>query len=158
MRWFLKSYCKPCKVGVYMKKVHSKTIHSSIRELLSYATSEGIIDLEYQNYLQSINLNLYAFESNGESIGCIGFEFISSNHCKIKHIAVSPLERGNGLGRKMITFICDKYSVNLISAETDKDAVNFYRNCGFKIINLGEKYPGVDRFLCELRRNKSSLA
>ena len=141
-----------------MKKVHSKTIHSSIRKLLSYATSEENIDLEYQNYLQSINLNLYAFESNGELIGCIGFEFISSNHCKMKHIAVSPLERGNGLGRKMITFICDKYSVNLISAETDIDAVNFYRNCGFKIINLGEKYPGVDRFLCELRRNKSSLA
>ena len=97
-------------------------------------------------------------ESNGESIGCIGFEFISSNHCKIKHIAVSPAERGNGLGRKMITFICDKYSVNLISAETDKDAVNFYRNCGFKIISLGEKYPGVDRFLCEFRKNQSSLA
>ncbi len=141
-----------------MKKVHSKTIHSSIRELLSYATSEVIMDLEYQNYLQSINLNLYALESNGESISCIGFEFISSNHCKIKHIAVSPTERGNGIGRKIITFICDKYSVNLISAETDIDAVNFYRNCGFKIINLGEKYPGVDRFLCELRRNKSSLA
>jgi ribosomal protein S18 acetylase RimI-like enzyme len=141
-----------------MKEVNSKTIHSSIREPLSYATSEGIIDLEYQNYIQSINLNLYALESNGESIGCIGFEFISSNHCKIKHIAVSPTERGNGLGREMITFICDKYSVNLISAETDKNAVNFYRNCGFKIINLGEKYPGVDRFLCELRINKSSLA
>ena len=139
-----------------MKIVNSKTIHSSIRELLSYATSEGIIDLEYQNYIQSINLNLYIIESNGETIGCIGFEFISSNHCKIKHIAVSPKKRGEGLGRKMITFICEKYSIDLISAETDKDAVNFYRNCGFKIINLGEKYPGVDRFLCELRRNKYS--
>ena len=146
MRWFLKSYCKPCKVGDYMKKAHSKTIHSSIRKLLSYATSEEIIDLEYQKYIQSRNLNLYALESNGESIGCIGFEFISSNHCKIKHIAVFPTERGNGLGRKMITFICDKYSVNLIYAETDKDAVNFYRNCGFKIINLGEKFLGLIGF------------
>jgi len=127
-----------------MKKVHSNTIHSSIRKLLSYATSEEVIELEYQNYMQSINLNLYVLESDGESIGCIGFEFISSNHCKIKHIAVSPAERGKGLGRKMITFICDKYLINLISAETDIDAVNFYRKCGFKIINLGEKYPGVD--------------
>jgi len=140
-----------------MKEINSKTIHSSIRELLSYATSKEIIDLEYQNYMQSINLNLYVLEFNGESIGCIGFEFINSNHCKIKHITVSPTERGNGLGRKMITFICDKYSVNLISAVTDKDAVNFYRNCGFKIIYLGEKYPGVDRFLCELRRTSLAL-
>ena len=140
------------RVVIYMKEVNSKTIQSSIRELLSYATSEANINLEYQHYIESLHMNLYALESNEKPIGCIGFEFISSNHCKIKHIAVSPTERGNGLGRKMITFIWDTYSVNLISAETDRDAVNFYRNCGFKITSLGEKYPGVDRFLCEFRR------
>lgn len=35
-------------------------------------------------------------------------------------------------------------------AETDRDAVEFYRKYGFEIHSLGEKYPGVDRFHCRL--------
>ncbi|WP_268921683.1 hypothetical protein [Metabacillus sediminilitoris] len=40
----------------------------------------------------------------------------------------------------------------MITAETDKEAVVFYRNYGFKITSLGEKYPGVERFLCEYKK------
>ncbi len=47
----------------------------------------------------------------------------------------------------MINYISDKYP--LIYAETDNDAVNFYWKYGFEITSLGEKYPGVERFLCE---------
>jgi hypothetical protein len=35
-----------------------------------------------------------------------------------------------------------------IVAETDEESVQFYRNIGFIIRSLGEKYPGVERFLC----------
>lgn len=35
-----------------------------------------------------------------------------------------------------------------IKAETDKDAVGFYKKNGFSITSLGEKYPGVERFEC----------
>ncbi|MFX3673487.1 MAG: GNAT family N-acetyltransferase [Paenisporosarcina sp.] len=134
-----------------MKKLHSKTINPSVRELLSYATSENAIDREYEKYISETNRHLYSWEVNGEAIGCMGIEFINEDHCEIKHIAVSPAARGNGVGRKMIDFICDEYSFELISAETDKDAVEFYRSYGFKITSLGEKYPGVERFLCELK-------
>ena len=72
------------------------------------------------------------------------------NRCEIKHIAVSRNARGNGIGSKMIQFICKKYKLEFISAETDKDAVEFYQRYGFKITSLGEKYPGVERFWCEL--------
>ena len=33
-------------------------------------------------------------------------------------------------------------------AETDQEAVGFYRKCGFKVESLGELYPGVERFRC----------
>jgi N-acetylglutamate synthase-like GNAT family acetyltransferase len=135
-----------------MKEINSKIIHPSIRRLLSYATSEDKIDQEYEKYIQSLKRKLYGFEFEGEIVGCIGIEFISSNDCEIKHIAVSLTQRGKGIGSKMIKFVCDKHSLSFISAETDKDAVDFYRNYGFEITSLGEKYPGVERFLCVYKR------
>ena len=77
-------------------------------------------------------------------------EFLGLNRCEIKHIAVSPNHRGQGIGSKMISIIKVKHSLTFVFAETDKDAVNFYKNCGFKITSLGEKYPGVERFQCIL--------
>ena len=77
-------------------------------------------------------------------------EALNPSLCEIKHIAVSPKQRGDGVGRAMIDFIIDTYSSCTIIAETDKDAVNFYQTLGFKITSLGETYPGVERFQCLL--------
>lgn len=49
----------------------------------------------------------------------------------------------------MIKCVCEIHSLSYISAETDRDAVGFYRKYGFQITSLGEKYPGVERFKCE---------
>ncbi|MBK3496411.1 GNAT family N-acetyltransferase [Viridibacillus sp. YIM B01967] len=129
--------------------ISSKIIQPSIRELLSYATSIEKVDQAYIMYIESHNQSLFGYKNGKEDIsGCIGVE-IKANNCEIRHIAVSPEERGKGIGGKMIEFIIDKYSLTNITAETDKDAVEFYRNLGFKITSLGEKYPGIERFLCE---------
>ncbi|WP_235355935.1 GNAT family N-acetyltransferase [Aneurinibacillus migulanus] len=137
------------KKDVLMIRITSKIISPSVRELLSYATSEAKIDQEYEQYVQASNRILYGFENAGIMVGCIGVEFLNASDCEIKHIAVSPTERGNGIGSKMVQFICEKHSLRNIFAETDKDAVDFYRKFRFKIISLGEKYPGVERFFCE---------
>ncbi|UOR13642.1 GNAT family N-acetyltransferase [Halobacillus amylolyticus] len=134
-----------------MKKIDSMTIHPKIRELLSHATSEKRIEQEYEKYIQSTNRKLYVIELNGVIVGCIGIDFVSANICEIKHIAVSPLERGSKIGSKMIDFVCDKHLLSSIFAETDLDAVEFYENYGFNITSLGEKYPSVERFLCEYK-------
>ncbi|WP_175639131.1 GNAT family N-acetyltransferase [Metabacillus schmidteae] len=132
-----------------MKKILSEKIDPSIRELLSFATSYHKIDQEYEKYLGSLNRILFGLELKEEIVGCIGVEIINSKECVIKHIAVSSKQRGKGIGSKMITFLTDQYP--FITAETDKDAVDFYRKYGFFITSLVEKYPGVERFLCEYR-------
>lgn len=134
-----------------MIEIVSKNIQPSIRELLSYATSIEKVDQAYLKYIESQNQQLFGYENEKEIVGCIGVEFKTDN-CEIVHIAVSPKERGKGIGSKMIKFIYEKYSLSYITAETDKEAVEFYRNLGFKITSLGEKYPGVERFSCEHRR------
>jgi N-acetylglutamate synthase-like GNAT family acetyltransferase len=130
-----------------MKEINAKTIQSSIRKLLSFATSK--VEQEYDQYLSSSNRKLYSFEVEGEIVGCIGIEITSTKECEIKHIAVSSTQRGKGIGSNMINYVSDRYSS--IYAETDSDAVVFYQKYGFHITSLGEKYPGVERFLCEHR-------
>lgn len=94
---------------------------------------------------------LYTIEVNGETVSCIGVEFLNAKEAVIKHIAVLPKERGKGIGSSMIRFLCKNYDIHSIFAETDKEAVDFYSNFGFQITSLGEKYLGVERFLCEFK-------
>ena len=52
----------------------------------------------------------------------------------------------------MILHVCKAYGLEEITAETDRDAVEFYRRVGFEVESLGEQYPGTERFLCRLER------
>lgn len=48
----------------------------------------------------------------------------------------------------MISELLHNGGLRKIQAETDQEAVGFYRKAGFVITSLGEKYPGVERFSC----------
>ncbi|MEB2299387.1 GNAT family N-acetyltransferase [Lysinibacillus xylanilyticus] len=133
-----------------MNIVQANTISPTIRKLLSFATSDKKVQQEYDKYILLSNRTLYSFESEGEIVGCIGIEQLSSSKCEIKHIAVLTDQRGKGIGSKMINYIASEYSS--IVAETDYEAVDFYRSYGFFIASLGEKYPGVERFLCQYNK------
>lgn len=63
------------------------------------------INQEYEKYVSSNERNLYGLELKESIIGCIGIEIISSNTIEIKHIAVSPSERGKGIGSQMILIL-----------------------------------------------------
>ncbi len=43
-----------------------------------------------------------------------------------------------------------------IVAETDRSALGFYVALGFTMTSLGEKYPGVERFLVRLAASDDS--
>jgi ribosomal protein S18 acetylase RimI-like enzyme len=134
-----------------MEEIRTKTIHPEIRKLLSFATSVEKVEEEYDLYIHSSERKLYGFTSGDKLVGCIGVKFLNEGEYEIKHIAVEPKHRGKGLGHKMIDNIgyCTR-----ITAETDQDAVLFYKKLGFEITSLGEKYPGVERFRCVLEKIK----
>lgn len=130
-------------------KVEDKREH--IIKLLAFATSLKKVDHAYDTYLQSPNSKLYAFVEDGVIEGCIGINLMDSYKGEIKHIAVSPTQRGKGIGTKLIMYVMKKHALSLLCAETDKDAVQFYKSNRFTITSLGEKYPGVERFYCLLK-------
>lgn len=113
-------------------EINSIILEPSVRILLSYATSIDKVDGVYNKYIQAPNQHLFGFVKETNIVGCIGVE-VNLSICEIKHIAVSSEERGMGIGSKMINFINEHYSRITIVAETDKDAVEFYRKIGFKV-------------------------
>ncbi|WP_161497064.1 GNAT family N-acetyltransferase [Pradoshia eiseniae] len=102
----------------------------------------------YKDYRQIPNRKLFGCQKDSQLIGCIGGEQNSDTFI-IRHIAVTQEKRGCGVGSSMIQFILNDPSIKTVIAETDKEAVSFYRKFGFHITSLGEKYPGVERFACQ---------
>jgi len=133
-----------------MKLIQSSKIHPQVKTLLAYATSEKKVEKEYSLYIACPERLLYGYTFEQDIVGCIGIVKREANQCEIKHIAVSHADRGKGIGREMIRYVEEHHVFSSIYAETDQDAVIFYKNNGFHITSLGEKYPGVERFGCLL--------
>ncbi|WLD94291.1 GNAT family N-acetyltransferase [Alkalihalobacillus sp. AL-G] len=129
-----------------IEEICTPEITNVIRKLLTQATSADKVNNVYQQYLKSTSKSLYSYVVDGEIVACIGIEIKSNNIAEILHIAVCASERGKHIGSAMIQAICNQYALKRVFAETDQDAVGFYEKCGFKIISLGEMYPGVERF------------
>ncbi|PFA69251.1 GNAT family N-acetyltransferase [Bacillus sp. AFS015802] len=132
-----------------MEEIVSRCIHPDIKTLLSFATSHVKVNEEYASYLHSNRRKLFGFRRGEGIVACIGVEFLEDGRCEIKLVAVMPGHRGAGVGKKMLDNTIQNYSISSMVAETDRDAVLFYKKIGFEVESLGEKYPGVERFRCE---------
>lgn len=95
---------------------------------------------------------LLGYQRNGVIVGCIGLELTFPGYAIIRALAVAPSARGQGIGSHLLRQSIGAFSLTHLIAETDRDAVEFYRKSGFTISSLGEKYPGVERFLCSWTR------
>ena len=82
-------------------------------------------------------------------LGVCGFE-VHSDWVEILHIATSENARGHGVGRAIIAELQNIYKMT-IEAETDDDAVVFYRKCGFETTAI-RKYD-MQRWTCVLHLN-----
>ena len=111
------------------------------------------INNEYRQYMNDDSRILLGKVTNNVLVGLIGVTYISSYQIELRHIAVKQGYRNQGLGKGMLTEILENRNLTEIVAETDKNAVSFYRRTGFHITSLGEKYPGVERFHCVFRRS-----
>jgi ribosomal protein S18 acetylase RimI-like enzyme len=130
-----------------------------IKELLAYSLSpdpDAVHEI-VKNYKSDDALQLYGYESEEEIVGIIGIRILTPQQIEIENIAVKSEYRGAGFGRGQILELIDLLKPSKLIAETDDEAVEFYRRIGFEIKSLGEKYPGVERFRCtyEIEENDS---
>ncbi len=86
----------------------------------------------------------------GTPIACIGLEPRGQDEAAITSLAVLPDWRRQGFARALIFGACEHLALRTVEAETEADAVGFYRALGFAVEKLGERYPGAERFRCRL--------
>jgi ribosomal protein S18 acetylase RimI-like enzyme len=136
-----------------MIELKSKLDNSSVRELLSFCIGSPTPDkLEAicEQYRTDDARNLLGIEEHGYVIACIGFRIECLYHAVINCIAVVPSHRHRGIGQALIKAVITQFQLQSLVAETDAEALDFYRQCGFEITSLGELYPGIERFHCVL--------
>ncbi|CAG7649961.1 GNAT family N-acetyltransferase [Paenibacillus allorhizosphaerae] len=121
-----------------------------VLELLSCAVfpDPEAIARTVQLYKTDEAMELLGLEKDGALLGIAGFQTDPNNRLRLQHIAVHPEYRGQGYGRGLLLELIALKQPAAIVAETDEEAVDFYRNVGFVVTSLGEKYPGVERFHC----------
>ena len=100
------------------------------------------------DYQCDVSLQLFGLMDSEALLGLIGLAPLDTQAASIRHIAVHRSRRKQGLGRAMIDLIFSTLNLVRLEAETDDDAIGFYRRCGFAIENLGEQYPGIIRYRC----------
>ncbi|KOP68493.1 GNAT family N-acetyltransferase [Paenibacillus lautus] len=116
-----------------------------------YPDNKRVIQ-EYERYKNDKSRILLGRMENHELVGLIGIIYQTDYEIELKHIAIKSNNRRKGLGKKLIMEFMEENLIRRMEAETDKNAVNFYRKIGFNITSLGEKYPGVERFKCTLNK------
>lgn len=101
-----------------------------------------------EKYTEDKNVFAYACKSSEKYIGIVVFRAENST-AEILDIAVKPEYRKHGIGRKLIDFILNQFPVDIIIAETDNDAVGFYKKCGFTVAPA-ESIDDTERYSCKL--------
>lgn len=103
-----------------------------------------------EKYSADKNTFAYACKKDGIYVGIVVFR-MENNTAEILDIAVNLKYRKKGIGKSLIDFILNQFPVDTITAETDDEAVEFYKRCVFTITLVGE-VSSIKRYFCQLQR------
>lgn len=125
-------------------------IHDSLESVIVYSignpTNEKISKI-LNSYKEENKLLIGAFLST-KLIAALGLH-LNNEEVTILHLSVLPELRGEGVGRKLLSYIASEFPNYRISLETDAEAVEFYRTCGFTCTLLQGKSDNL-RYKCSL--------
>ena len=129
--------------------VKSQLLNEQIYTLLApsvYNPTTEKLQKRAQKYFDCNSTNAYAFLQDGEYVGIVAFD-VKENIATINDIAVRTDFRGRGIGSNLVRFIFEQFKVNIIIAETDDDAVMFYKKFGFEISETESEFDSK-RYIC----------
>ena len=103
-------------------------------------------------FLNDNSVKIFACFEQDKILGVMVVSFIEQKKIEIIGIAVDVSARGKGVGSYMINQVVNNYDLLSVYAETDNDAVGFYRKNDFCIEEFSETYGAetVVRYKCEL--------
>lgn len=107
-------------------------------------------------YMKSSNISAFGLKRDHKLCGVIVLDCSHTNQLVIMDIAVLKCAQKQGIGSSLIKYAKAYYQPKMIVAETDHDAVGFYKRFGFEINSLGEKHPGITRYQCKYDCSEST--
>ncbi|MDO3410760.1 GNAT family N-acetyltransferase [Saccharibacillus sp. CPCC 101409] len=133
-----------------LQSVKQEVRDPRVAELLALAVFPDPEQIEraLKRYEEREDRKLFAYVEDGEKLGVIGFEPTGDKEITLTHIAVGPEHRGLGYGRGMVLELMVQEQPERVVAETDEEAVDFYRSLGFSVIGLGVSSSGLERYRC----------
>lgn len=130
--------------------VKEKLTNEDILELLAPSvfnpTPERLLS-RVEKYQADDKVKAYTYSENGEYKGIVVFK-IKEQTAEILDIAVKPEYQGKGIGSRLIDYIFSQFAVNKLTAETDDDAVGFYKKYGFTVTDTKLNHD-TKRYICE---------
>ena len=111
--------------------------------ILGEEYTEEIIDMKLTQYRDDMAHFIYGWLKNDEIIGICGFE-LCGNYIYLKDLVIDENMRGCGIGSTIIAALQEEFNLP-IKAETDDDAVEFYRKISFDISDAPPKH-GTRRY------------
>lgn len=136
-----------------MTEVKEKLCDKSLLALLSHCQYQPTADklsALADTYQKDDGIFVFACMEREVPCGIIALKHLADASYEILAIATDPSCRHKGMGSKLIAYAAETRHCIKLYAETDGDAVGFYQKYGFTIQSLGEKYPGIIRYLCIL--------
>lgn len=122
-----------------------KSVYSLLAPSVFNPTSERLLS-RAEKYQADDKTKAYAYADNGEYKGIIILK-IEDNTAEILDIAVKPEYQGQGIGSMLIDYIFSQFAVSKITAETDDDAIGFYKKYGFTVVDITVKFD-AKRYTC----------
>ena len=127
--------------------VRLSTLSTEAVALLARASGRGSDEAALGAPYGGGGLRLLGWVERGAVVALVGYDLGETGAAvSIRAVATSPSRERSGLGRRLLSAVQDETRARRLVAETDDDAVGFYAACGFSVIPLGEKYPGVNRY------------
>ena len=119
-----------------------------------FMPTEEKFNIKVEQYLKDNSVKIFACFEQDKILGVMVVSFIEQKKTEIIGIAVDASVRRKGVASYMINQVVNNYGLLSIYAETDSDAVGFYRNNDFKIVESSETYGNetVVRYKCELTK------
>ncbi len=107
-------------------------------------------------YIKRKDIYIYGYLIDQQIVGTIVVEIHSDRTAQIKGIAVNSKNRRHGIGKSLVDYVCHSLLITHLYAETDDDAVEFYRHCQFETENFIKEYESGEckRYKCILSIDK----
>lgn len=112
-----------------------------------------------EKYLSDPSVKIFVCDMDGEKAGILVLKEIEAAEgsetgveAEILGIVVRKDLRGKGIGKEMVCQVMETEHLKRITAQTDDDAIGFYRKSGFEAERVVIEYPNgsVVRYNCSL--------